>query len=96
MTQIYDNNLRNLISTKVWSIEGSVCTISKANQMLNALSFGSDPFNVCEYILRRLNNSDFQAIVKMTQAHITPTTYALLQNCQPTSAKIRFWEKRRE
>ena len=56
--------------------------------MLNALSFGSDPFNICEYIMRRLNNKDFQAIVKMTRADITPTTYALLQNFQPTTASV--------
>ena len=56
--------------------------------MLNALGFGSDPFNICEYVMRRLNNSDFQVIVKMTRADIAPTTYVLLQNCQPTSASV--------
>ena len=43
--------------------------------MLNALSFGSDPFNICEYIMRRLNNSDFQAIVKMTLAKFSTHKY---------------------
>ena len=48
----------------------------------------NDPFNICEYIMWCLNNSDFQAIVKITRADITTTTYALLQNCQPTNASV--------
>ena len=41
-------NLYQSVTNIHKSIEGSVCKISKANQMLNALSFGSDPFNICE------------------------------------------------
>ena len=61
--QLAKLNLHRSVVNIHKSIEDSICTISKAFQMLIALSFDSDPFNICEYIMWRLNNSDFQAIV---------------------------------
>ena len=41
-----------------------------------------------DYINKRLSNSDLETIINCTNVTIDPTSYALLQKAQPTSAAV--------
>ena len=41
-----------------------------------------------DYINKRLSNSDLETIINCTNLTIDPTSYALLQKAQPTSAAV--------
>ena len=47
-----------------------------------------DPCAIKAYIKKRLSNSDSEAIINCTNLTIAPTSYALLQKAQPTSAPV--------
>ena len=69
-------------------LEGSACLITKAYGLLKNMQFDDDPCAVKDYINKRLSNSDLETIINCTNLTIDPTSYALLQKAQPTSAAI--------
>ena len=52
------------------------------------MQFDDDPCAIKDYINKRLSNSDVETIIKCTNLTIDPTSYALLQKAQPTSAAV--------
>ena len=69
-------------------LEGSACTITEAYGLLKNMQFDDDPCAVKNYIKKRLSNSDLETIINCTNLTIDPTSYALLQKIQPTSATV--------
>ena len=72
-------------------LEGSACTITKAYGLLKNMQFDDDPCAIKDYINNRLPNSDLETIINCTNLTIDPTSYALLQKAQPTSATVERW-----
>ena len=52
------------------------------------MQFDHDPCAIKDYINKRLSNSDLETIINCTNWAIDPTSYALLQKAQPTSAAV--------
>ena len=52
------------------------------------LEFDDDPCAIKDYINKRLSNFDLKTIINCTNLTIDPTSYALLQKAQPTSAAV--------
>ena len=52
------------------------------------MQFDDDPCAIKNYIKKRLPNSDLETIINCTNLTIEPTSYALLQEAQPTSAAV--------
>ena len=52
------------------------------------MQFDDDPCAIKDYINKRLSNSDLETIINCTNLTIDPTSYALLQKAQPTSAAV--------
>ena len=77
-------NQYRTLAANVELLEGSACTIIEAYGLLKNMQFDDDP---CA-IKKRLSNSDLETIIKCTNLTIDPTSYALLQNAQPTSAVV--------
>ena len=69
-------------------LEGSACTITEAYGLLKNMQFDDDPFAIKDHIKKRLSNSDLKTAINCTNLTIDPTSYALLQKAQPTSAAI--------
>ena len=69
-------------------LEGSACTITEAYGLLKNMRFVDDPCAIKNYIKKRLSNSDLETIINCTNLTIDPTSYALLQKAQPTSAAV--------
>ena len=51
------------------------------------MQFDDDPCAIKDYMYKRLSNSDLETI-NCTNLTIDPTSYALLQKAQPTSAAV--------
>ena len=81
------NQYRTLAANVEFS-EGSACTITKAYGLLKNMQFDDDPCAIKDYINKRLSNSDLETIINCTNLTIDPTSYALLQKAQPTSAAV--------
>ena len=81
------NHYRTL-AANVEFLEGSACTITEAYGLLKNMQFDDDPCAIKNYIKKRLSNSDLETIIKCTNLTIDPTSYALLQKAQPTSAAV--------
>ena len=81
-------NQYRTLAANVEFLEGSVCTITKAYGLLKNMQFDDDPCAVKDYINKRLPNSDLKTIIFCTNLTIDPTSYALLQKAQPTSAAV--------
>ena len=63
--------------------------ITEANGLLKIIQFDDDPRAIKDYILKkRLSNSDLETIINCTDLTIDPTSYALLQKAQQTSAAV--------
>ena len=77
------NQYRTLAANVEFS-EGSACTIIEAYGLLKNIQFDDDP---CA-IKKRLFNSDLETIINCTNLTIDPTSYALLQKAQLTSAAV--------
>ena len=60
----------------------------EACELLKNMLFNDDPSAVKNYIKKRLSNSDLETIINCTNLTIDPTSYALLQKVQPTSAAV--------
>ena len=52
------------------------------------MQFDDDPCAMKNYIKKRLSNSDLETIINCTNLTIDPTSNALLQKAQPTSAAV--------
>ena len=66
----------------------SACTTIEAYGLLKNMQFDDDPCVIKNYIKKRLSNSDLKTIMNCTNLTIDPTSYALLQKAQPTSAAV--------
>ena len=76
------------LAANVEFLEGSACTITEAYGLLKNMQFDDDPCAIKNYIKKRLSNSDLETIINCTNLTIDPTSYALLQKAQPTSAAV--------
>ena len=81
-------NQYRTLAANVEFLEGSACTITKAYGLLKNMQFDDDPCAINDYINKRLSNSDLDTIIDCTNLTIDPTSYALLQKAQPTSAAV--------
>ena len=81
-------NQYRTLAANVEFLEGSACTITKAYGLLKNMQFDDDPCTIKDYINKRLSNSDLETIINCTNLTIDPTSYALLQKAQPTSAAV--------
>ena len=63
--------------------------MTEASELLKNMHILYDLLNSSfQYIKKRLSNSDLEAMINCTNLAIAPTTYALLQIAQPTSAAV--------
>ena len=81
-------NQYRTLAANVEFLEGSACTITKAYGLLKNMQFDNNPCAIKDYINKRLSNSDLETIITCTNLTIDPTSYALLQKAQPTSAAV--------
>ena len=81
------NQYRTLVAN-VELLEASDCTMTEAYELLKNMHFLVYTCSSQAYIKKRLSNSDLKAIIICTNLAIAPTTYALLQKAQPTSAAV--------
>ena len=81
-------NQYRTLAANVEFLEGSACTITEAYGLLKNMQFDDDPCAIKNYIKKRLSNSDLETIINCTSLTIDPTSYALLQKAQPTSAAV--------
>ena len=56
--------------------------------MLKNMQFDDDSYAIKDCIKKRLSNSNLEAIINCTNLTIDPTSYALLQKAQQTSATV--------
>ena len=66
------------------------CTeiITEAYGLLKNMQFDDDPCAIKNYIKKRLSKSNLETILNCTNLTIDPTSSALLQKAQPTSAAV--------
>ena len=76
------------LAANVEFLEGSACTVIEAYRLLKNMQFDDDPCTIKNYIKKQLFNSDLETIINCTNLTIEPTSYALLQKGQPTSAAV--------
>ena len=88
MSDLVKINQYRTLAANVEFLEGSACTIAKASGLLKNMQFDDDPCAIKDYINKRLSNSDLETIINCTNLTIDPTSYALLQKAQPTSAAV--------
>lgn len=95
---VEDNDLANQLveisqcyqqlATLVQKMEHSSYTVSDAVADLASLYLGVDRCRIRQYIDKRLASNDIITISNCRREDISPTNYALLQNCNPTSASV--------
>ena len=84
------NQYRTLVAN-VEFLEGSACTITEAYGLLKNMQFNDDLCVIKDYYFKkRLYNSDLESIINCTNLKIDPTSYALLQKAEPTSAAVEI------
>ena len=81
-------NQYQTLAANVEFLEGSACTITEAYGLLKNMQFDDDPCAIKDYIKERLSYSDLETTINCTNFIIDPTSYALLQKAQPTSAAV--------
>ena len=81
-------NQYRTLAANVEFLEGSACTITKAYGLLKNMQLDDDPCAIKDYINKRLSISDLETIINCTNLTIDPTSYALLQKAQQTSAAV--------
>ena len=81
-------NQYRTLTANVEFLEASDCTMTEAYGLLKNMQFDDDPCAIKAYIKKRLSNCDLEAIINCTNLTIAPTSYALLQKAQPTSALV--------
>ena len=82
-------NQYRTLAANVEFLKGSACTITEAYGLLKNMQFDDDPCAIKNYIKKRLSNSDLETTINCTNLTIDPTSYALLQKAQPTSAAVQ-------
>ena len=81
-------NQYRTLAANVEFLEGSACTIAEAYGLMKNMQFDDDPCAIENYIKKGLSNTDLETIINCTNLTIDPTSYALLQKAQPTSAAV--------
>ena len=81
-------NQYRTLAANVEFLEGSACTTTKAYGLLKNMQFNDDPCAIKDCINKRLSNSDLETIINCTNLTIDPTSNALSQKAQPTSAAV--------
>ena len=81
-------NQYRTLAANVEFLEGSACTITTAYGLLKNMQFDDDPSAIKDCINKRLSKSDLETIINCTNLTMDPTSYALLQKAQPTSAAV--------
>ena len=81
-------NQYRILAANVEFLEGNARTITKTYGLPKNMQFDDDPCAIKDYINKRLSNSDLETIINCTNLTIDPTSYALLQTAQPTSAAV--------
>ena len=76
------------LASNVEFLEGSGCTMTEAYGLMKNTPFDDDPCAIKDFIKKRLSNSDLETIINCTNLTIDPTSYALLQKAQSTSAAV--------
>ena len=76
------------LAANVELLERCACTITEAYGLLKNMQFDDDQCAIKDYIKKQLSNSDLETIINCTNLTIDPTSYALLQKAQPTSADV--------
>ena len=84
MPELVTINQYRTLAANIEFIERSACTITEAYRLLKNMQFDDDP---CA-IKKRLSNSDLETIINCANLATDPTSYALLQKTQPTSAAV--------
>ena len=79
-----------ILAANVKFSEESACTITKAYVLLKNMQFDDDPCAIKDSIKKRLCNSDLETITNCTNLTINPTSYALFQKAQATSAAVEW------
>ena len=88
MSDLVKINQYRTLAANVEFLEGSACTITKAYGLLKNMQFDDDPCAIKDCINKRLSNSDLETIINCANLTIDPTSYALLQKAQSTSAAV--------
>ena len=88
MPDLVKINQYRTLAANVEFLEGSACTITEGYGLLKNMQFDDDPCAIKNYIKKRLSNSDLETIINCTNLAIDPTSYALLQKNQLTSAAV--------
>ena len=88
MPDLIKINQHRTLAANIEFLEGSACTITKAYELLKNMQFNDDPGAIKNYIKKRLSNTDLETIINCTNLTIDPTSYALLQKAQRTSAAV--------
>ena len=88
MPDLLKINQYRTLAANVEFLEGSTCTITEAYGLLKNVQFDDDPCAIKDYINKGLSNSELETIINCTKLTIDPTSSALLQKAQPTSADV--------
>ena len=79
----------SVLPKTITKIESSKCSIREAHKFLTELDFKEDSAGIMAYLRKRMvKNADLGAIMQLSRPDVNPATYALLQQCQPTSASV--------
>ena len=81
-------NQYRTLAANVEFLEGSACTITEAYRLLKNMQFDDDPCALKNYFKKRLSNSDLETIINCINLTTDPTSYALFQKAQSTSAAV--------
>ena len=93
MPDLVKINQYRTLAANVEFLKGSACTTTEAydddlTKNTKNMQFDDDPCAIKNHIKKRISNSDLETIVDCTHLTIDPTSYALLQKAQPTSAAV--------
>ena len=80
-------NQYRTLAANVEFLEGSVCSLTEAYELLKNMQFDDDLCAIKDCIKKRLSNSDLETI-NCTNLTIDQTSYILLQKAQPISAAV--------
>ena len=88
MPDLVKINQYRTLAANVEFLEGSACTITEAYGLLKNMQFDDHLCAIKNYIKKQQSNLDLETIINCTNLTINPTSYALLQKAQPTSAAV--------
>ena len=88
MPDLVEINQNRTLAANIEFLEGSACTITEEYGLLKNMQFDDDPCAIKNYVKKPLSNCDLETIINCTNLTIDPTSYALLQKDQPTTAAV--------